>query len=221
MTASWRRPTSLPDLPAQARLAAQDAERRAVARDLHDEIGQVLTALRLSASALAERLDDPALQDLASDILALSQEALSQVRNLARGLHPPQLEQLGLVAALQDLCERHSARGPAVLVLHSVAPVPRARADVELTAYRIAQEAVTNALRHGAATRIQLHVSATDQRLCVQVDDNGSGHDTGAAPGFGRQAMRERTELLHGTLQETASPAGTRVIASLPLHLRG
>lgn len=89
---------------------------------------------------------------------------------------------------------------------------------MELAAYRIAQEAVSNALRHGQAGCVRLHLSIARGVLQLQVDDDGRGHDPDAAPGFGRLAMRERAAALGGTLQETSAATGTRVIARLPLQ---
>ncbi|AER55260.1 sensor histidine kinase [Pseudoxanthomonas spadix] len=218
MSASGHPTPSPPALPTRQRLAVQEAERARIARDLHDELGQLLTALRLSASALAQTLQDPAQQDLACDVLALAQDALERIRRLARGLHPPQLDSFGLVAALQALCEDLSRRGPARLQLTLATPVPRAAAEVELAAYRIAQEAISNALRHGQATHVRLHLSVEASLLQLQIDDDGRGHDIDAAPGFGRLAMRERATALGGTLQETAAATGTCLIARLPLH---
>ncbi|SEK49290.1 two-component system, NarL family, sensor histidine kinase UhpB [Pseudoxanthomonas sp. GM95] len=215
MTAS--RPPAPPDsLPTGALLDAQEAERRALARDLHDEVGQLLTALRLSASALADTLEDPRQQDLACDVLVLADDALARIRSVARGLRPPQLDSLGLVAALQDLGDALAARGHATLDLIAPSDFPRAAPAIELAAYRIAQEAITNALRHGHATRLTVQLAHTDDGLRLQVDDNGRGYDTTQPPGFGRLAMRERATLLGGSLQETATDAGSRVIALLP-----
>jgi signal transduction histidine kinase len=218
MTASGHPIPAGASLPTRALLAAQEAERARIARDLHDEVGQLLTALRLSASALAETLQDPKQQDLACDVLALADHALARIRGVAHGLRPPQLDSLGLVAALQALCEGFSQRGQVQLQLTLAAEVPRASADVELAAYRIAQEALTNALRHGRPTRLALRLSVEQGALQLQVDDDGRGHDTAATPGFGRLAMRERANAVHGALYETSSSTGTRIVAMLPLH---
>jgi signal transduction histidine kinase len=214
-----RRHPHAPDtsLASRALLAAQEDERRRIARDLHDEVGQLLTALRLSASALADTLEDPRQQDLACDVLALTDDALARIRSVARGLRPPQLDSLGLAAALQDLCDARSAHGHAQLQLELAPALPRASTEIELAAYRIAQEAVTNALRHGAATHLKIALSMDADALRLQVDDTGRGHETSAPPGFGRLAMRERASALQGSLQETSTSAGTRVIAWLPL----
>lgn len=199
-------------------LAAQEAERARIARDLHDELGQLLTALHLSAGALAQAVQDPAQQDLACDVLALTEEALDQVRRLAHRLHPPQLEGLGLAAALQALCQTLSRHGATCVHFSLAAVVPRAAAEVELAAYRIAQEAISNALRHGQPTQVRLHLSVQEGLLQLQVEDDGHGYDIDAAPGFGRQAMRARAAALGGTVQESSARTGTCLIVRLPLH---
>lgn len=200
-----------------ALLAAQDAERGRIARELHDELGQLLTSLRLSLSELAATLDTPQQQDLATDLDALSAQALQTVRDLTHELLPPQLAQTGLAAALDALCQRHDARSHVQCTLAAPDDLPRLPDALELAAYRIAQEALTNALRHARARHIRIALHARADTLQLTIEDDGAGYDTAADAGFGRRAMRERATQLHGTLEETSSERGTCVHARFPL----
>lgn len=198
-------------------LAAQEEERRALARDLHDDVGQSLTALRMAALALLPELSGRNSQALAEDIVALAEDALGRVRAVAHGLHPPLLETLGLVAALASLCDG-AARGTEVEIRLQADPaLPATPPSIALTAYRIAQEALANALRHARAHRIDVRVVIEHGELRLLVADDGRGYDTATPAGFGRAAMRDRARLAGGSLREVSTPRGTRIEATLPL----
>jgi signal transduction histidine kinase len=212
------RPDVAPSAATAALLDALENDRRALARDLHDDLGQILAALRLSAHALAAQLQSPIQQSLTDDILVLADEAVVRVRAIAHGLHPPQLDTLGLAAALEALCTLQS-RGAVEVALQAQATLPRATPARELALYRIAQEAIGNALRHAGARRVQvdLHADADADALRLRISDDGRGFDVDAAPGFGRRSMRERATLAGGRLEETSSGSGTQVAARVPL----
>lgn len=220
MSATDRPATHLDDpagiVAARTLVDALESDRRALARDLHDDLGQILAALRLSAEALSAQLQSPAQQSLTDDILVLADEAVVRVRAIAHGLHPPQLDTLGLAAALEALCTLQS-RGGTEVCLHVGSPVPRANAERELALYRIAQEAIGNALRHGAPQRVQVGLDSDGGQLQLSIADDGRGHDLAAPAGFGRRSMRERVALVGGRLDETSSASGTRIEARVPL----
>jgi signal transduction histidine kinase len=148
---------------------------------------------------------DAAIERLEGEIDAL--------RGLVRELRPAALDELGLGAALEGLAERAGVPVDVDVQLGE----RRLPAEVEVAAYRIAQEALNNALRHAAATAVAISVREDDGRVRVEVRDDGRGFDADApAAGFGLPGMRERVELLGGELEVESSAAGTRVGAMLP-----
>ena len=178
-------------------LAAQEAERKRVAQELHDEVGQALTAVLLHLKDLYERVP----MELRDDV-AHAQEAargsLEDVRRVARHLRPEALDDLGLTSALTALCNRASEGGIRVerRIERSVPPLD---AEQELVLYRVAQESLTNALRHADATRIELTLARRGDGVLLSVRDDGKGLD-GARAGNGIRGMRERAVLVGGRL---------------------
>ncbi len=196
-----------------------DAERRALARDLHDDLGQILSALRMSAHALSGALVDDPRETLADDVVVLADAALARVRAVSHGLHPPLLPSQGLTAALQGLADGVPL-GEVDVRFEAESDLPRPAQAVEVAAYRIAQEALANALRHAQARCVRIELRAEDAALQLQIIDDGRGHDLDSAPGFGRTAMRERAALVDIDFSETTSPDGTRITLRLPLATR-
>jgi signal transduction histidine kinase len=205
-------------------LEVQEKERAVLARELHDHLGQSLTALKLSAGAVARTLQGAAARRIQQSV-AIADHALSAVRALALDLRPPQLDQLGLTAALRDAIERIADHAgiEADLVDESAGVVPD---TVLATAvFRVAQEALTNITRHADARRVvvELRVEAGD--LVLVVTDDGVGFDYDAAraravkgTSMGILGMEERVALAGGTLRVTSRPGGgTRVHARFPL----
>jgi PAS domain S-box-containing protein len=202
-------------------LEAQEAERRRLARELHDEVGQTLTGLKLCLEAAGQAPAggrDAALKDAQ----ALVHELIAQVRNLSLDLRPGMLDDLGLVPALVWHFQRYSAQtGVRVEFAHNGLG-RRFPPEVETAAYRIAQEALTNVARHAGAAEAAVRLWVDQDRLGVQVEDRGAGFDFEAArakdTSSGLSGMRERAALLGGHLAvETAPGGGTRVTAELPL----
>ena len=196
-------------------IEAQEAERRAIARELHDDFGQVLTALRLNLQRSGR--DD-------RDNIALVDGAIARMRDLAQDLRPPQLDELGLESSLRWYVEREAARAGLSLSL-SIAPMPDApAAAVAMTCFRVAQEALTNVVRHAHARGVSIGTCLVDDHLEMSVEDDGGGFDVaaarkGAARGQsqGLLGMQERVELVGGRLEIASGPGGTRVRAWLPL----
>jgi two-component system, NarL family, sensor histidine kinase UhpB len=198
---------------ARRALAAQEDERRRVARELHDEVGQSLTAVVLQL----ERARSGAAAD-AGARLAEAQEAaratLEEVRAIARNLRPEALDELGLPAALRQLCLDAERTG--VAVERRISPGAALEPEVEVVIYRVAQEALTNALRHARADTIALTFEAAgDGPAVLTVVDDGRG--IGGRPGAGMRGMRERALLVGGALA-IASPhaGGTTVTLTVP-----
>lgn len=196
----------------------QEEERRALARELHDEIGQELTALKLMIEE-ASRVPEAAAALV--DVRPLVQQILRRVRDISLDLRPPMLEDFGLASALQWLGERLERQaGLRVLLRHSA--LPPLPPDVATGAFRITQEALTNVVRHAGVSEAEVAVEVCDGRLVVTVADEGAGFDRVAAlagwASSGLTGMRERARLLGGHLDIAASPGqGTRVTARLPL----
>ncbi len=196
-------------------LAAQEAERVGIARDLHDEVGQVLTGVLLHLDSIAETA--PAHRGEIADAKQSVRRALHEVRRISSELRPEMLEQLGLVSALTELT-RSFARTSGVRVDREFArPLPELEADVELAVYRIAQEGLTNISRHARATRVRMVLECGPRSLVLRVIDDGCGlADTFEEHG-GLRGMRERAVLIGAALAITsASPGGVEVRLEVP-----
>jgi len=204
-------------------LNAQEEERRTIARELHDEVGQALTAIRVELD-LAER----AIQNAGGSASPLAEAqtitdgALQTVRSLTQLLHPAALDDLGLPAVidstLRGLNRRYNIRG----TLEQVDLPPRLPREIEIAAYRIVQEGITNVAKHARATRCDVRLTQLSDRLLVEVEDDGVGfvEDTDrpiVARGLGLVTIRERAARLGGTFNILSRPgAGTRLVVSLP-----
>ncbi|MGH2721557.1 MAG: ATP-binding protein, partial [Actinomycetota bacterium] len=214
-------------LEAHARLVveAQEAERRRIARELHDEIGQTLTGLKLTLEQL-ERAPPSEVGEGLDRALTLVAELMSRVDILSLDLRPAMLDDLGLLPALLWLVGRYYAQtGVRVAIEHSGLE-RKLEPDVETAAYRIVQEALTNVARHADTGRARVRCKAGEDAFLIEVSDEGTGFDSSAAsPGtlkFGLVGMEERARLVGGTLTVTSEPGkGTTVVASLPLRRGG
>lgn len=195
----------------------QEAERRAVARSLHDQAGQSLTAIRMAASAALDEADPVRRREDLEDILVQADAALAEARRLCNLLRPPQLDALGLEAALRGHVERLFADSDIALRLR-MSPLPaRPAADLEQACFRIAEDALDNALRHADAGFIGLSLDTADGWLQLEVQDDGRGFDPVAGYGSGLAAMRERARSVGGELSIHSAPGkGTRILARLP-----
>ncbi|MCK2089394.1 histidine kinase [Thauera aromatica] len=205
-------------------LDAQEAERREVARELHDQIGQALTAVKLELQGMAPSVGDgPAAHRLASAI-HITEEALAQVRGLSLNLRPPQLDYMGLEASLRWHAERQCERAGLTLAFRSSLGPTRLDTRIEIVCFRLVQEAVTNIVRHAAASRVDIEVGLSGPHLEVSVRDDGHGFDVDRARrrmlegrSAGLLGMEERAALIGGEVAiESATGCGTRVRVVLP-----
>ena len=194
-------------------MSAHEDERREVARWLHDELGQQVTAVALQVERGAA-MDDPIRREQAfSAAVDAVGAVLSKVHSLARELRTPVLDDLGLPDALEELARASGKRCDLDLAIDH--PVPSA---VSEQAYRIAEEAVRNAVRHSSCEQISVRVATGDGFLIVRVADDGAGFVQGMGDGLGLLGMRERAELMGGVLSVNTAPGkGTVVQAKLPL----
>jgi two-component system sensor histidine kinase UhpB len=174
----------------------QEQERRTLARELHDEVGQALTAVALRAEAAAadSSHQDAALREIGEAV----QGSLDDLRRIANRLRPEALDDLGLVNALIALCNRVSRQGDIAIRRNLAADLPQLTPETELVVYRVAQEALTNVLRHSSATRATVSLIVPDGRVTLKVSDNGRGLDDVVPQRTGVAGMRERALLVGG-----------------------
>jgi two-component system sensor histidine kinase UhpB len=197
-------------------VTVQEEERRTIARELHDEVGQILAGLRLmmeTSSRPGAVVDLAALEEVAARLL-------ERVKDLSLDLRPPMLDDLGLVPTLLWHFQRYRAQTGIEVRFHHRGANRRFPPPTEISAFRIIQEALTNVARHAGAADVDVEVWADDPRLVLRVEDEGSGFDPEAPSGLssGLTGMRERARLVGGTLTlETRLGAGTRIEAELPL----
>lgn len=198
-------------------LQVQEAERRSLARELHDEVGQQLGAIKLNLKAMARRAD-AASQRRIDDCLGVVEQTITRIRDRALDLRPALLDDLGLSAALDWLCQQQAQRS-GVEVRLSVPPLPTFGAELATTAYRVVQEALTNALKHAAARRIDVTLSIADDLLHIVISDDGLGFITQqASAGIGLPGMRERVAVQGGRVNIVSAPNyGTTIRVELPL----
>ncbi len=195
-------------------VSAQDEERRRLERDIHDGVQQRLLALALTLKMTAARVgNDPneALIESLDDAAAEARETLVELRRLARGIHPAIITEGGLVAALESLAERTP-----LPVEMQVPDTERLPAPVEVTVYYVVAEALTNAVKHAAASRVAVDVARSDGRILVEVVDDGSGGAL-ASPGSGLSGLGDRVAALGGHLKIDSPPGGgTRIQVDIP-----
>lgn len=202
-------------------LAAREGERRRVARELHDEVGQSLTAVLLGLRGVADR----APADLAEEVVMVQEAArssLDEVRQVVRRLRPGVLDDLGLCSALTSLVNEHAWLTGADVQRRFSATLPPLDPQTELVVYRVAQEALTNTARHAGAGRVLVELTETSSgdAVLLRVLDDGRGTG-GSEEGAGVRGMRERALLVGATL--TVGPhefGGTDVRLRVPLHPR-
>jgi PAS domain S-box-containing protein len=210
-------------------VSVQEEERRRIARELHDEVGQGLTAVKIRMQAMMLTLgsqSDPQSRDNLAQALGAVAHTLEQVRSLSLDLRPMQLDDLGLPAALSSLINRDAeAAGWNVHFRESIGN-ERMHGDVELACYRVAQEALTNIMRHARATEVRVSLRRAADRLLLQVRDNGRGFDTAAARAsaehghLGLLGMEERVGNVGGKLDISSWPGkGTTITASFEIEM--
>jgi two-component system, NarL family, sensor histidine kinase UhpB len=199
-------------------LAAQEAERRRIAQELHDEVGQALTAVLL----LLKRLADRAPAELREQVLEAQEaarESLDDVRDVARQLRPEALDDLGLVSALAALTARFTEQTGVRVARRIDARVPPLEDDQELVIYRVAQESLTNVARHAGASRVELRLERTPAGVALRVVDDGVGLKSPDGSGYGIRGMRERA-LAVGAAFSVAEQrdGGVEVMLELPVR---
>jgi signal transduction histidine kinase len=205
-----------------------EMERAAIAREIHDDVGGSLTALKFDLAWIERHADNPAVAQRAFEALETVSHAIEASQRVMHNLRPAILEQ-GLVAALQWMAQRFEKRNG---IPTSFRTTQGSRSDVlgnlpmgvPLVAYRTAQEALTNVSKHAQATRVQVDLAVAGNVLSLEVSDNGRGleqQDLAKARSFGIRGLRERAATVGGWVDLTSGPRGTTLILSVPLNRRG
>jgi signal transduction histidine kinase len=211
--------------------STKEEERRFLAHELHDELGQLLTALKLRIKLRAGAPVASAAPPADDDPLVLVDDLIGRVRRMSGDLRPPLLDEVGLVPAVRAYLDSQSALSGVAMLLEADDGVtaPRLGADVEITCFRIVQEAITNAIRHAAARDLRVRISRTPERVALRIHDDGRGFDVdvrlesaAAAGHLGVVGMRERVRAHGGDFRLQSRPgAGTTIEVELPLAAFG
>jgi signal transduction histidine kinase len=209
-------------------LTAQEEERRSIARELHDEVGQVLTAIKVELAVAQRAIEARGGQpDALADVRTITDGALHTVRDLSHLLHPAMLDDLGLAAAIDWYLKGFSRRHGVKIELLQDRMEERLTADTEAVVYRIVQEALTNVAKHAQATTCRVYLQRLTNTLLVTIEDDGVGFEPdaprlpGATRGIGLVGIRERVTQLRGELRlESAPGKGTRLTVEVPATVR-
>jgi two-component system sensor histidine kinase UhpB len=197
-------------------LAAQEAERIGIARDLHDEVGQLLTGVLLQLNSIAE--EAPRLRRELDQAREAVRRALDEVRRISSELRPEMLEHLGLVSALTELSTTFERVAGVEVVRRFDSSLPPLTPDIELAVYRIAQESLTNVARHSHATQVTITLESGLDRVVLRVVDDGRGFDGAPTEHGGLRSMRERALLIGAALAiKEAAGGGVEVRLEVPV----
>ena len=200
----------------------QELERRAIARDLHDEIGQALTAIKLNLRELRTLPNSEPIEGQIADSLEILAQVLQRVRSLALDLRPSLLDELGLVPALRWYVGRQAERAGWDLQFAAEGITTRPSPELEIACFRLAQEALTNVARHSQATRVEVRLESGDRELALVIRDNGIGFDpqairikARAGTSIGLSGMEERVRLVGGHFHIDSAPTKGTIIRAL------
>jgi len=226
---AWRRRGESARLLARNReltqqlIAVQDRERQALARELHDELAQHCTAIRIEATYIQRSQALDQIGAAARRAAASAELLQAGVRRLLRRLRPAELDELGLVAAMQSLCDDWAARSGVACRFRPQGALRGCGEAMDTTIYRVTQEALVNVMRHAQATQVEIALVATPGSVLLHVQDDGRGLAADApAQGFGLLGATERAAALGGSLETRSAPGcGTQVRMHLPLRAAG
>lgn len=205
----------------------QDAERRRIARELHDGLGQLLAAMSMNVSHVMKEKEklSPDTARCVTDNAGLIAQATAEVRTVSYLLHPPMLDEVGLQSALRWYTEGFTERSKINVALELDSNIGRLPEDYELSLFRVAQECLTNIHRHSGSSRALVRLTRTSKGIELEVKDEGGGMSeeaqskiaSGFSPGVGFRGMRERVKTLGGTLSVRSDKSGTSVVVELAL----
>ncbi len=203
-------------------ISVREEERAHIAREIHDELGQVLTGLKMEVTWLAKRLKDKALIEKTDSMCKLIDSSVQTVRKIATGLRPEMLDDMGLVAAVAWQSKEFQKRTG--IRCRSKLPPETAKLDIDIstTMFRIFQEILTNVARHSRATRVDIDLGVSEERVSLEVIDNGVGipdNEVNGKKSLGLLGMHERALLFGGEVGISGTPGhGTRVAVSIPIR---
>jgi len=207
---------------------AQESERRRIARELHDETGQTLTALGMGLRAMNDTITDNPQRAIeqARQLETLASDGVTELQRLVTGLHPPHLDDLGLLAALRWYAGEVSQRYHLPVAIYNQGEKPKLTAEMRTALFRITQEAITNTVRHANASQITIQLDYQPEQIYLQINDDGQGFDVdhvlaqklNGQPAWGLLGIFERATLINGSCQIASSPnQGTSITLSVPL----
>ncbi len=213
----------------QRLLKVQDEERRKLARDLHDSPGQTLAALKISVSFIAEHhKQDPSTMVLVSEVSALADQAIAEIRTMAYLLHPPLLDEVGFACAAEWYLEGFAKRSGVHVNLDIASAAERLPKEMEIALFRVLQESLTNVHRHSGASEASVCFQPQSDYVVREIRDYGRGippehlarlREAHAETGVGLAGMRERLDELNGTLEIESDSSGTTLRARAPLAI--
>jgi signal transduction histidine kinase len=202
-------------------VAAQEAERRRLARELHDETGQTLTSVTLGLKSVEERLDDPETREAVAELGRQVAATMQDVRRIAIELRPKVLDDYGLESALERLTTTFATQTGIAVDLEARLGAERLPSELETALYRIVQEGLTNIAKHADPSRASVFVTPKNGNVLLVLEDDGHGFDPSSmrGGGIGLEGMRERVELLEGRLTvESSAETGTTLVVEVPVR---
>jgi signal transduction histidine kinase len=200
-------------------ISAQEAERKRLARELHDETGQSLTSILLRLKALQAETDPEVIHDRLNGLRYLTSQTLEEVRRLALDLRPMALDDLGLVPAIRWYVRQCAERNGIEIKLSVANTLQRLPADLEIVLYRAVQEGLTNIIRHAQAQHADVSLEQSGKAVWLTISDDGKGIQPSLnhRGGMGLEGMRERVMLVGGKFRLDSAPgAGTQIVIELP-----
>jgi PAS domain S-box-containing protein len=210
-------------------LSLEADERRRIARELHDSLGQYLTSLKINLDLLSRATNETKRATLLSECLQMADQSLKETRTISHLLHPPLLDEAGLESAIRWYVDGFGQRSGIKVDLDVPPAFGRLRRDIETALFRVVQEALTNVHRHSGGSAVNIRFDVDAEAVWLEIKDDGKGIpeerlqalDSGSGVGIGLAGMRERLRELGGTLKIESSKAGTLLKISIPLTATG
>lgn len=204
----------------QATLTVQERERKRIASDLHDDIGSLLSALKLNVQFLEDIEQNEQQKQFLTKTRTKLESGIEQVRRISHDMYPPALQKLGLWEALKELFANIDSSKKVKTSIQGIPKEMRLSSETELAVFRVMQELVTNSLRHSDADSLKVEIRKNDQTLHLQYSDNGQGMDAGTMKsGLGFLNMRSRIDAVNGKIEFESSPdKGMKSTLTLKIH---